>query len=508
VRLSISTMANMGAPFLVTTYSSRSFSTTVKISLMRPSASSSVRIWLSSTWSIGGSYRLISYSIARISSRVKHILLSLIQSLTTFMQHTVLKHTLPNGISLILIPLLNTEAVTTIVLMGVGSRYESDAQQGLAHFTEHMVFKGGKKYKTAQSIAQSLDAVGGEFNAFTSHEFTGFYTKTAAQHMELGIDVLSDMALHASFPEEELEKEKGVIVEEINMYEDMPMRKVDHVLSRLVYGDTGLGRPILGTKQSVTAFTRKDFLHYREQFYKGMQCTIVVAGAIQEESAQALIWKYFGELPKGEEYTPPPARFLSSSKKVLVEVKDSQQSHLMLSTPGYDLTHPRRHAFRVLSTILGGNMSSRLFTSVREQQGLCYYVRAVPDTYVDSGLLVASAGVDNARLHQAISAIVAQFGLLRNELVGPEELDRAKQFLLGKMLLGLEDSEQVAEFYGMQELLEKQEESPEQIAERVLEVTAEQVREVAQELFTEAQMRLAVVGPQQDEAALEALLKM
>ena len=164
------------------------------------------------------------------------------------MQHTLIERTLSNGISLIMVPLTSTEAVTTIVLMGVGSRYESNAQQGLAHFTEHMVFKGGRKFLTAQAVAQALDAVGGEFNAFTSEEFTGFYTKTDKQHLELGLDVLSDMVLHASFPAEELEKEKGVISEEINMYEDMPMRIVHHVLAHLVFGDTPVGRPILGTK--------------------------------------------------------------------------------------------------------------------------------------------------------------------------------------------------------------------------------------------------------------------
>jgi predicted Zn-dependent peptidase len=169
------------------------------------------------------------------------------------MQHTVHYETLSNGISLIVVPLPGTAAVTSIVFMEVGSRYESDVQQGLAHFTEHMVFKGGNRYKTAQAIAQALDAVGGDFNAFTTQEFTGFYTKTAAEHAELGIDVLSDMLLNAAFPEDELNREKGVIVEEINMYEDMPMRKVDHLFMQLLFSDTPLGRPIAGTKESVTS---------------------------------------------------------------------------------------------------------------------------------------------------------------------------------------------------------------------------------------------------------------
>lgn len=420
--------------------------------------------------------------------------------------HTVITRTTSNGISLVLVPLANTAAATAIVLMGVGSRYESDEQQGLAHFTEHMVFKGGKRYTTAQQIAQTLDAVGGEFNAFTSQEFTGFYTKTAGKHLELGLDVLSDMLLHASIPEAELQKEKGVIVEEINMYEDMPMRKVDQVLSKLVYGDTPLGRPIIGTKETVTAFTRDDFEAYRKQFYMGAQCTVVIAGSFEVEEAASLVERYFAELPKGESYEPALAADQSGSDRILVEEKKSEQTHLMLAVKGYDLTHPKRFAYRVLATMLGGNMSSRLFTSVREEQGLCYYVRAYPDTYKDAGLLVASAGVDNARLPQAITAILKEFVKIRDQKIGEDELERAKQFLLGKMLLGLEDSEQVAEFYGMQQLLEGKIETPDVLEEKIKAVTIAAVQEVAKELFVEESLRLALIGPHQNVKELEALL--
>jgi predicted Zn-dependent peptidase len=421
--------------------------------------------------------------------------------------HTILVDTLSNGITLVSVPLPGTAAVTAIVLMGVGSRYESDAQQGLAHFTEHMVFKGGKRYPSAQAIAQALDAVGGEFNAYTSQEFTGFYTKTAAPHLELGLDVLSDMLLHASFPSDELEKEKGVIVEEINMYEDMPMRKVDQVLSRLVFGDTPLGRPIIGTKQSVTAFTPEDFFNYRHQFYFGKRCVIVVAGAVDLKEVKTLAERYFSELPEGSTYTSPQGVFQETEKRVRIEKKESEQSHLILAVKAYPLKHPKRYIFRVLSTILGGNMSSRLFVSVREQQGLCYYVRAVPDTFVDVGMLVAAAGVDNNRLDQAVAAIVQEMQKLRDELVSPEELNRAKQFILGKMLLGTEDSEQVAELYGMQQLLEGKTQSLTDSANEFMAVTAEEIQEVARELFVSQWARLAVIGPQDNEEKLDQILQ-
>jgi predicted Zn-dependent peptidase len=392
--------------------------------------------------------------------------------------------------------------------MGVGSRYEGEHQQGLAHFTEHMVFKGGRKYITAQQIAQTLDAVGGEFNAFTSQEFTGFYTKTAGAQLELGLDVLSDMVLHATFPEEELTKEKGVIVEEINMYEDMPMRKVDQVLSKLVYGEAPLGRPITGSKETVTAFTREDFVKYREQFYMGAQCTVVIAGAVDPEEAKALVEKFFGEMPSGRGYAPAAASYISTNEKVRIEEKASEQTHLMLATTGYPIAHPNKYPYRLLSVILGGNMSSRLFVSVREQQGLCYYVRCMPDSYQDTGMFVASAGVDNARLPQAVAAIMTELRLIRNELVSEEELERAKQFLLGKMLLSLEDSEQVAEFYGMQSLLEGGIELTDAIEQRILSVTREEIQQVAQELLTEDALRLAVIGPHTDKEALAKLLTL
>jgi predicted Zn-dependent peptidase len=420
------------------------------------------------------------------------------------MQQTVIQQQLENGITVVLVPLPGTAAVTSIVLMGVGSRYESDAQQGLAHFTEHMVFKGGKKFTTAQQIAQAIDAVGGEFNAFTSEEFTGFYTKTGSEHTELGLDVLSDMLLHATFPAAELEKEKGVIVEEVNMYEDMPMRKVHHVLEDLIFGDTPVGRPILGQKSTVTAFTRDDFVHYREQFYKGVKCVIVLAGAV-EASAVDLVAKYFGEMPKGETYNPVPVQF-QSDRRVALSTRSSEQTHLLLAVPGYSLNDPKRHAFRLMATLLGGNMSSRLFVSVREEQGLCYYVRASADASMDHGLLVCSAGVDNARLDVAVKAIVAELQKLKDEPVSAEELERSKQFQLGKLFMSMEDSEQVAEFYGVQQVLEGRIETLEDLKRDISAITAEEIQEIAREIFTTENLRLAVVGPQKDAAALEQLL--
>lgn len=423
------------------------------------------------------------------------------------MQHQVYHEHLPNGISLIVVPLQNTATVTSMVFMGVGSRYEADTQQGLAHFTEHMVFKGGQKYTTAQMVAQTLDAVGGEFNAFTGQEYTGFYTKTDATHTELGLDVLSDMLLHATFPADELEKEKGVIVEEINMYEDMPMRKVGHTLMDLLFGDTPLGRKILGTKESVTGFTREDFIRYREQFYMGAKCTIALAGAIAPERARELVWQYFQELPHGSAYQPDLSVW-RTDRRVELEEKGSEQTHLILAAKAYPTGDPRQPILRVLNTILGATMSSRLFVSVREQQGLCYYVRSNTDSYRDTGFLYASAGVDNRRFPKAVEAIVAEFRRLRDVPVDPEELERAKQHLAGKAAITFEGSDEVAEYYGIQDLEEQSQETVAEYLEKVRRVTAEELQQVAADIFQNDNLRLAAIGPHTDPATLDALLTM
>lgn len=422
------------------------------------------------------------------------------------LEHSVIHEILPNGISLVMVPLSNTGSATTMILMGVGSRYESEKQQGLAHFTEHMVFKGGVRYPTTQAITQALDAVGGEFNAFTSHEYTGFYAKTSAEHVGLSLDVLSDMLLHSKFPEDELAKEKGVIVEEINMYEDMPMRKVDDTLMELLFGDTPMGRSILGTKKSVTSFTPQDFHAYRDQFYLGKQCTVVVAGSIDPHEVKKQVAHYLGSMPEGKPYHPETAKFIQGESRVKVEEKKSEQSHLMLTAEAYPNQDPRRYALRVLATILGGNMSSRLFVKVREEQGLCYYVRASRDTYQDVGFLVASAGVDNNRLKDAVEAILLQFKELRDKGITKAELERAKSYLIGKTLLNMEDSERVAEYYASQDRLENTRETPAEVLAELQAVTMDEVNAIAKDLFVDEKLRLAVIGPNHVASTLEKLL--
>jgi predicted Zn-dependent peptidase len=395
-----------------------------------------------------------------------------------------------------------------MVLMGVGSRHESDQQRGLAHFLEHMVFKGGDRYPNAQAVSSALDNVGAQYNAFTSQEYTGFYAKTTAENLRTGLDVISDMLLNAKFKPEDLEREKGVIVEEINMYEDMPQAKVEQTYADLAYGDTGLGRPIIGTKESVRSFTSDDFKRYREQFYHGSQCTVVVAGSCAPEEVLSMVTEFFASMPAGTRQEAAPAELSTSKERVALETKQSEQTHLILGVAGLDMLDERWAVQRVLRYVLGGTMSSRLFTSVREEQGLCYYVHSYTEEYLDSAQFVVSAGVDNTRLQQAIVAITKELRKIREFGITEEELGRAKQAIRARLIMNLESSQSVAEYYGLQHQVERRIESPEKIVARTEAVTADEVRLLAHELFQDDRLRLAVIGPHHDVHALESILSV
>lgn len=421
------------------------------------------------------------------------------------MQHQIATHRLANGVTVITVPVPGTSTITSVVFFRVGSRYEADHQQGLAHFTEHLVFKGGVRYPTSRDVTQTVDGIGGEMNAFTSYEYTGFYVKAAKEHVATALDVLSDITLHATFPEQELEKEKGVITEEINMYEDLPMRRVDHVLMEQLFGDTPLGRRILGTKDSVANFTQQDFLNYRQQFYHGDSCVVVLAGAVSPEESQKLGEEYFSSLPSGSVATYSPAHF-HEKPAVLADVRPGEQYHLQLAVPGLPLAHESAPTQKVLDTILGGTMSSRLFVAVREERGLCYYVRAGSDALLDTGVFSASAGVDVKRLDVAVQAIIDEFKRLRDEGVTEEELVRAKAYLTGKAAMSMEGSDEVAMYYGLQYALEYRTDSVSEHVAKIQEVTAQQVQELAKQLFVPGSARLAVVGPQPHTETLEGIL--
>lgn len=423
----------------------------------------------------------------------------------------MLKHSvqvLDSGLELIRIPMASISSVTALVLGNTGSRYEKPAQQGLAHFFEHMVFKGTKKYPDPQVLASTIDAVGAQSNAFTSKEYTGYYVKAASKHLERSLDVLSDMLLQPLIRPEDIEREKGVIIEEINMYSDSPMQDIDNVFDQLLFENESLGHDVIGTKETVSGMTHQDFLDLLSSWYGLPNLTLVLAGdatVVESDQTLDLVSKLFGGEKRPQEnrvdHRVEVAPLLKSSWKntgrLLVKTKQTEQAHLMLGWPGLVRSDERRYALALLSIVLGGNMSSRLFTEVREKRGLCYYVHSTVDYYHDAGVFGAAAGVDPRRIHEAVQVIVDEFQQLSSakNAITQQELDRAREFAMGTLVLSLEDSQSVAQYYGVRQLLQRKIDTPDAVIERLKRVTLEEINLLAQTLLKSGEMRLALIGP-------------
>lgn len=418
------------------------------------------------------------------------------------------KITLKNGLRVILAPLPAFRSTTAIVLCGAGSRYETKATNGVSHFLEHMFFKGTNKRPTASDISVALDAIGADYNAFTGKETTGYHIKAASNHLPLLLDMLSDMLWNSKFDEAEIEKERGVIIEEINLYEDMPMRRVAEIYEQLLWGDQPLGWDIGGEKDIIRKLQKKDFTDYINARYAPNNMVLTLAGQYDRDAALADVHKYFGEhkqknvggfLPVVENQKKPAARVI---------YKKTDQAHLVVGVRGYKMGHPDRYNVGVLGAILGGGMSSRLFVNVREKRGLAYYVRADHDAYLDTGTFAASAGVDLKRITDAISVVLEEFAKITKELVGGSELTKAKEYIKGKIILSWEDSRTVASSYGSDELMENKIRTLDEYLREVDKVTAEDVRRVAIDLFRGEMLNLAVIGPFKDTAPFEKVLKL
>lgn len=424
------------------------------------------------------------------------------------LQHSV--QILDSGLELVRIPMASISSVTALVLGNTGSRYEKPAQQGLAHFFEHMVFKGTKKYPDPQVLASTIDAVGAQSNAFTSKEYTGYYVKAASKHLERSLDVLSDMLLQPLIKPEDIEREKGVIIEEINMYADSPMQDIDNVFDQLLFTNQGLGHDVIGTKETVNAMTHQDFLDLLSNWYGLSNLTLVLAGdakVVDAASTVELVSRLFGGEKKPQEkrvdHRIEVAPLLSGattwkgSERLQVKTKQTEQAHLMLGWPGLVRSDQRRYALALLSIVLGGNMSSRLFTEVREKRGLCYYVHSTVDYYHDAGVFGAAAGVDPRRIHEAIQVIIDEFQQLSlaKRAITQDELDRAREFAMGTLVLSLEDSQSVAQYYGVRQLLQREIDPPDRVIERLKAVTLDEVNQLAQTLLKPGEMRLALIGP-------------
>ncbi len=408
-----------------------------------------------------------------------------------------------------MIPMPSFESATAMVMVGAGSRYETKQNTGISHFLEHMAFKGTTKRPTAQDIAGLIDGVGGEFNAFTSKEVTGYFVKSAADHVELCLDVLSDMLQSSKLDQNEIDKEKGVILEEKNLYEDTPSRHIGDIYEMLLYGDTPLGWEIVGTKEVIQSINRQNFVDYMGSLYSPDNITVVVAGGIDTLKTEALIEKYFGEMKPFDivSYEKQPENQIKPA--LFIKEKNTEQVHIGIGFRTVSTHNEEKHTLSVLAAILGGGMSSRLFSEVREKRGLAYYVRTGAEHYQDVGNLVSTAGLDPKRVEEGIAVIVDQYAKISSHKSGisKDELSKAKEFLKGHFVLELEDSRAVAGFFAQSEILEGKIETPEELIAKIDKVTMEEVEEAAKKYFKESQLNLAIIGNFPDRQRFEKLLK-
>lgn len=420
------------------------------------------------------------------------------------------KTILPNGLRLITVPMPSFESATALVMVGAGSRYETKKNSGISHFLEHMAFKGTEKRPTALDIASLIDGIGGEFNAFTGKEYTGYYVKSGKNNVETILDILSDMLKHSKLDPVEIEKEKGVIAEEINLYEDMPMRKIGDIYEALLYGDTPMGWDIAGEKSIIQGITRQDFVSYMQSLYSPHNMTVVVAGGINEGEIRELVGKYFGDMKRFDTIKAAPIVEDQKKPAVLVKEKKTEQVHIALGVRTVDLNHPDKYPLSVLASIMGGGMSSRLFNEVREKRGLAYYVRSSSDEYIDCGTLVSTAGIDPKRVTDAIKVMIEQYQLISGGklAITQEELKKAKEYMKGHLVLELEDSRSVSTFYAHQELDEEEVLNPDEVLKKIDAVTIDQIDEVGKKYFVNGGLNLALIGNYEHKDQLEEIVKL
>lgn len=424
---------------------------------------------------------------------------------SNFMKYS--KKVLHNGLRVITVPMKDNPTVTVLVLVEAGSKYETKKINGLSHFLEHMCFKGTTKRPKAIDISKELDAIGSQYNAFTAQEYTGYYAKSDAKHFNQVFDVVSDIYLNSTFPEAEMQKEKGVIIEEINMYEDMPHRHVQDLLMGLLYGDQPAGWNIAGEKKNILNMKRNDFVKYKKAHYLPEATVVVVAGQIEEKKVLKEIDKVFGNISRGKKAKKIKVKENQTKPQTLVSFKKTDQTHFVLAMRSEGLFSKKNAELSVLGGILGGGMSSRLFQKLREEMGVGYYVRAYNDAYTDHGFFQVSAGVDNKRIYEVIKVILEECKKLKNTKVTENELNKVKECLIGNMKLSLESTDDIANFYGGQELLKKEIKSSEEKAEEIRKVTAIQIKNLANEIFSNQKLNLALIGPFKDKSKFSKILK-
>lgn len=405
------------------------------------------------------------------------------------------KTTLENGVRIITVPMPENGTVTAMVLVEAGSRYETKEKNGISHFLEHMCFKGTVKRPNALAITTEFESLGVQYNAFTSGTYTGYYAKASKDKGDKILEMVSDLFLNATLPQEEIEKEKGVVIEEINMVNDRPERLVWNAFDHMLYPDHPAGRPVIGNKETVQSFTREDLFEYRKAHYVPEKTLVIVTGNIDEQKVIEYVSRLFGSLAEAPVITMERVKEDQKEARVSIIGKQTDQTHFILGFRAFDYFDERKWALSMLSAILGHGMSSRLFHRIREELGLCYYINASISLDFDSGVLYIRAGVNHGKVEEAIKEILS---IIKNVVEGgvtDRELQKAKDYRIGNMYLGLETSDSLADWYGYQEIEDREMLSPEAYEAKVRAVTRDQVNAVAKDIFKMSQSNLAAIGP-------------
>jgi len=405
----------------------------------------------------------------------------------------VIAETLPSGLRLVTEQMPHVRSVTVGVWLGRGSRHESDRESGVAHFVEHMLFKGTTS-RTAREIAQTIDSIGGQLDAFTAKEYASYYVKVLDEHLPMALDLLSDLVMRPALAPADVAREQSVILEEIKMVEDAPDDLVHELFAQQFWSRHPLGRPILGTPETVGALTADELRSYFTRTYIAPHFVVAAAGNFEHARMRDLVERSFAALPSSGPNAPtePPA----VTPGVASRVKEIEQSHLCIGTPGYPQAHADRHAMYVLNTILGGSMSSRLFQHIREDRGLAYAVFSHLTTYSDAGLLTVYAGCATEKVDEVVALTLQEFRELREVEVPADELRRAKDHLKGSLMLGLESTSSRMSHLARQELFFRRHVTLDEMLANIESVSADDVQRVACDLFLDNRLAATMVGPE------------
>ncbi len=417
-----------------------------------------------------------------------------------------IKKQLDSGITLVIIPMADNPTVTVYAGAFTGSEFEDKKISGLSHFLEHMCFKATEKRPNAKIISEELDAIGANNNAFTSQEHTVYYAKSDKRHFDKILDVISDIYQNPTFPEIELEKERGVILQEYKMYLDDLKWHVSDLWQELLYGDTPAGRRIVGTPDTISSLTRKDFMDYHHSQYVAKNTTVLIAGGIDPKYAEKKVIEAFSKIRTESHKTKESVKESQDKPQIKIFEKDSDQIHMIIGVRTFGMDDPRGKVMRVMRNILSGGMSARLFQKMREELGICYYVYASQDSFTDHGNFSVSAGVDQDRLDVAIKAIMEEFEKLANEDISEDELKKTKEGMIGRLKLHLESSDDVGGFYLERAVVQKPLITPEELEKEINAVTSGDIKKLAKEIFVNKNLNLAIVGKHKLDPKLEKIL--